>query len=110
MGHAKKIEIAGLNFSSMSAAESHFMDKRTAVHSSGPVYAGDLFDQLTDLYTRYCENSPGWELNGREITGFSVDYELRKNSGNYAQHLCYKVHFSNKEVRPFSVREALKSL
>ena len=110
MGRARTLTIAGQDFNSMAEAESHFQDKRPEVKASGPVSDGELFNQLSEVYTRYCAASPGWELNGREITAFSVDYELRKNRSSYAQHLCYRVHFSNKEVRPFSVPKALKAI
>lgn len=105
-----RITIAGVEFGSVSCAESHFQDRRTEVKDAGPLTEGELFVQLLDLYTRYCAASSGWELNGREITAFSVDYERRTNGGSRAQHLCYKVHFSNKEVRPFSVPKALKAV
>lgn len=60
-----------------------------------------------DLFSRYCEKSPGWELNGRLITAFLVDFEPRKNNGVWASYPCYKVHFSNNETRPFSIKKAL---
>lgn len=104
------LTIAGQTFSSTADAERHFQDKRPEVKKSGPIAEGELFDQLVEVYSRYCRASPGWELNGREVTAFSVDYELRKNGSEYAQHLCYRVHFSNKEVRPFSIPKALKAI
>lgn len=91
---------------SKKAATEYFMDKREGVKTGGPVINGEFFEELKELYTRYCNNSPGWEFNGRNIVAFTVDYELRQNE-QYAQHLCYKVQFSNKELRPFSVREAI---
>lgn len=110
MVRARTLTIAGVEFDSLTRAESHFQDRRCEVKETGPLTQGELFGQLVDLYTRYCAASPGWELNGREITAFSVDYELRKNGESWAQYLCYKVHFSNKEVRPFSVPKALRAI
>ncbi|MBK5145574.1 hypothetical protein I2494_17995 [Budviciaceae bacterium BWR-B9] len=109
MGVSKPLTIAGRHFSTTTAAKKYFMDKRTEVKSSGPTTEGELFSELYELYTRYCDLSPGWGLNGREIIAFSVDYELRKNR-DYAQHLCFRVHFSNKEIRPFSIPNALTTL
>lgn len=109
MGAGKSVTIIGRRFATINAAKNYFQDQRPQVKASGLLTEGELYNELKDLYTRYCNLSPGWELNGRNITAFSVDYELR-NNGQYAQHLCYKVHFSNKEVRPFSVPKALSSL
>ncbi len=103
------LKIRQLEFTSITKATNHFMDQREKVNAEGPVTAGDLFEELKELYARYCEVSPGWELNGRNIVAFIVDYELRQNV-RYAQHLCFKVVFSNKEVRPFSVKEAVKAI
>lgn len=110
MGRAKMLTIAGRDFSSTADAESYFQNKRPDIKDSGPISEGEFFEQLTEVYTRYCAASQGWELNGREIKAFSVDYELRKNGGGYAQHLCFRVHFSNKEIRPFSIPKALKAI
>jgi len=44
------------------------------------------------------------------ITGFSVTYEKRHVEGAWATHPCFKVHFSNDELRPFSIKKAIKSL
>lgn len=96
-------------FTSKTGAIKHFMDQRETVKATGPVTAGDLFEELKELYTRYCAVSPGWGLNGRNIVAFIVDYELRQN-GRYAQHLCYKVAFSNKGIRPFSIRVAVNDI
>lgn len=109
MARGKSVTIGDLTFSSKKAAVDHFMDQREQVRASGPVTEGALFEQLTDLYTRYCNCSPGYALNGRHITGFEVDYELRDN-GRFVQRLCYKVRFSNQELRPFSVNKAVSAI
>lgn len=109
MGHSIKVIIKGREFASKKAAESYFMSRCDEVKASGPVTQGVFFDQLKDLYSRYCCVSPGWELNGRNIVAFVVDYELRQN-GRYAQRLCYKVRFSNQELRPFSVKKAINAV
>lgn len=103
------VKIGDLTFSTQKAAVEHFMDQREEVKATGTITGGALFHQLTDLYTRYCNCSPGYELNGRHIVGFEVDYELRDN-GRYVQRLCYKVKFSNQELRPFSVNKAVSSI
>ncbi|EEQ2314295.1 TPA: hypothetical protein RXP51_003417 [Escherichia coli] len=109
MGRSTKVIIGGREFSSKKAAVDHFMTRRDEVRASGPVTEGEFFDELSDLYIRYCGASPGWELNGRHIVAFVVDYELRQN-GQYAQHLCFKVRFSNQELRPFSVDKAVTAI
>ncbi|WP_158150183.1 hypothetical protein [Pantoea agglomerans] len=109
MARGKSVTIGDLTFSSKKAAVDHFMDQREQVRASGPVTEGVLFDQLADLFTRYCNVTPRYALNGRYITGFEVDYELRDNGG-YVQHLCYKVKFTNHEVRPFSVNKAVSAI
>ncbi|EEJ5769155.1 hypothetical protein GR174_001731 [Salmonella enterica subsp. enterica] len=109
MGRSTKVTVRGRAFASKKAAVDYFMDRREEVKASGPVTEGAFFDELTDLYSRYCSASPGWELNGRNIVAFVVDYELRQN-GQYSQHLCYKVRFSNQELRPFSVDKAVTAL
>ena len=109
MGRANRVMIKGREFASQKAAVDYFMDQREEVKASGPVTEGALFDELTDLYSRYCSVSPSWELNGRNIIAFLVDYELRQN-GNFSQHLCYKVQFSNQELRPFSVAKAVTAV
>ncbi|WP_127958623.1 hypothetical protein [Serratia microhaemolytica] len=109
MGCSQAVTIGKREFSSQKMAVGYFMDQREAIKLSGPVTQGDFFEELKDLYTRYCECSSSWELNGRRIEGFVVEYELREN-GRYAQHLCYKVLFSNKELRPFSVKKAVQAI
>ncbi|HHE5972151.1 TPA: hypothetical protein ACPE2G_004651 [Citrobacter braakii] len=109
MGRSTKVIIKGREFASKKAAVGYFMNRRDEVKASGPVTQGAFFDELKDLYSRYCRVSPGWELNGRNIVAFVVDYELRQN-GQYAQHLCYKVRFSNQELRPFSVEKAINAV
>lgn len=109
MGRSTKVTIRRKAFASKTAAVDYFMDRREEIKASGPVTAGAFFDELADLYSRYCSASPGYELAGRNIVAFVVDYELRQN-GQYAQHLCYKVLFSNQELRPFSVAKAVTAV
>lgn len=42
-------------FKSQKAGVNHFMDQREAVKTAGPFKKGELFDELRDLYLRYCE-------------------------------------------------------
>lgn len=86
------------------------MDQREVIKASGPVTEGELFGDLKELYTRYCDASPGWEFNGRNIVAFIVDSELRQVGQQYANHLCFKVKFSNNELRPFSIDEAITAI
>lgn len=109
MGTAKRLSIAGRPFATLGKATKYFQDQRQNVKEAGLLAEGELFNELTELYTRYCELYPTWALNGRLIRAFSVDYELREN-GSYAQYLCYRVHFSNKEIRPFSIPKALTAI
>lgn len=110
MGKAKSVAIAGRHFTTQRDAISYFMNQREALLTTKEFSSGELFDTLNDLYTRYCDNSPGWELNGRLITAFSVEFEPRCNDGVWASHPCYKVHFSNREIRPFSIEKAVKAI
>lgn len=110
MGKALRITLGQRTFTSKKAAAAYYMDQRDAVRAGGELTAGELFEELRELYTRYCDSSPEWALNGRDITGFVVDHEPRRNGATWAQHLCYKVCFSNREVRPFSIDKALSAL
>lgn len=110
MGKALRITLGLRTFTSKKAAVEYFMDQRDAVSAGGELTAGELFEELRELYTRYCDSSPEWALNGRDIIGFVVDHERRRNGVTWAQHLCYKVCFSNREVRPFSIDKALSAL
>jgi hypothetical protein len=110
MGKAKPVTIAGKRFDTQGDAVNFFNNQKKELLPEGMMKEGDLFDALKDLYERYCNNSPGYELNGRLITGFSVEYEKRNVNGGWATHPCYKTHFSNDEIRPFSIKKAVKSL
>lgn len=110
MGRGIPVNIGQLTFASKKAAVRHFMDQRDEVREWGPLTGGSLFDELKTLHLRYCECTPGWALNGRVITAFSVDYEPRQNGQTWASRLCYWVHFSEKQKRPFSVREAVDEI
>lgn len=110
MGKAKPVTIAGQLFKKQGDAISYFTDQKEEQLSSGLIQAGKLYEALKDVYVRYCDNSPGYELNGRLITAFSVAYERRQNNGVWVTHPCYKVHFSNDEIRPFSIAKAIRSV
>lgn len=109
MGRSVKVKIGGREFASKKAAVDYFMDQREAVKGSGPLREGQFFDELLELYTRYCEVT-NWELSNRVIYAFSVDYEPRKNGQIWASHLCYWVQFSPKDKLSFSVREAVDEI
>ena len=74
MGRSIPVKIGQKEFKSKKAALSHFMDQCGAVKESGPIREGDLFEDLRELYTRYCELTK-WELGNRQIYAFSVDYD-----------------------------------
>lgn len=107
MARAKPVTINGRYFPKKGDALSYFMDKRPEIKEGGAVSEGVFFEELKDLFTRYCEYSPGYELNGREIIAFIVKNERRTNQGLWFETVCYKVQFSNDEIRPFSIKEAL---
>ncbi|QTL34493.1 hypothetical protein [Pseudoalteromonas viridis] len=110
MGKANPVTIAGIHFNKQGDAVSFFNDQKKDLLPEGMIEEGELFSALKDVYERYCNNSPGYELNGRLITGFSVDYERRNVGGTWVTHPCYKAHFSNDEIRPFSIAKAVKSV
>ncbi|SON51517.1 hypothetical protein [Vibrio tapetis] len=110
MGRAKPVIISGRLFEKQGAAVSYFVEQKEERLASGLIKEGELYDALKDVYERYCDNSSGYELNGRLITAFSVAYEKRQISGMWVTNACYKVHFSNDEIRPFSIAKAVKSV
>lgn len=110
MAKGNQVVIAGVTYPTQGKAVKEFNNRRKDLLASGPIHSGELYNALTDLYTRYCDNSPGYELNGRKITGFSVSLEKRCINEVWASHLCFKVHFSNGEIRPFSIQKAVQSL
>ncbi|HHQ4524277.1 TPA: hypothetical protein ACSP1O_002185 [Aeromonas veronii] len=110
MGRSIQVKIGQTIFKSKKAAVRYFMDQREAIKASGPVTEGTLFGELKELYTRFCDASPGWALNGRNIVSFIVDFERRQAGQQYASHLCFKVKFSNDELRPFSIDEAITAI
>lgn len=109
MGRAKPVTIDGMPFSTKGKAQAYFMDERDRIKQNGPVTEGDFFEKLKDLYLRYCDCTD-WELNGREIKEFFVDYEPRENQGNWGSHLCYWVRFTDDEKQAFSIKEALTAI
>lgn len=109
MGRSIPVKIGQQEFKSKKAAVSHFMDQCGVVKGSGPIREGHLFEDLRELYTRFCELTE-WELGSREIYAFSVDYEPRHTDQNYGSYLCYWVQFSPKERMSFSVREAVDEI
>lgn len=109
MGRFVKVKIGVTDFPSKKAAVYYFMDQREAAKRSGPVREGDFFEELRELYTRFCEITKR-DLSNRVIYAFSVDYEPRKNGQTWASHLCYWVQFSPKDKLSFSVREAVDEI
>ncbi|WP_313107866.1 MULTISPECIES: hypothetical protein [Pseudescherichia] len=109
MGRSIPVKIGQKEFKSKKAAVSHFMDQCGAVKESGPIREGYLFEELRELYTRYCELTK-WELGNREIYAFSVDYAPRHTDQNYGSYLCYWVQFSPKDRLSFSVKEAVDEI
>lgn len=97
-------------FASKKTAVSYFMDQREAVKEKRPLKESSFFEELKALYLNYSNSCESWGLNGRTITCFTVDFEPRQNGQTWASHLCYWVHFSEKQARPFSVREAMDEI
>lgn|GEM_PF-826376 len=111
MGRSIPVKIGQKEFKSKKAAVDYFMDQREAVKAVGPLKDGKLFDELRDLYLRYCEITDH-RLGNREVYSFSVNYETRHTDQNYGAYLCYWVHFSPKDTDglSFSVREAVNEI
>jgi len=109
MGRSNRVIIKGREFASKKAAVDYFMDQRETVKEAGPLKEGELFDELHDLYLRYCE-ATSFDLNGRVIYAFSVDYEPRQNDQAWASHQCYRVHFSPTQILSFSVSKAVDEI
>lgn len=111
MGRSTKVIIRGSEFPSKKAAVGHFMDQREKVKEAGPLKEGELFDELRELYLRYCEIT-GQRLGNREVYSFSVNYETRHTDQNYGTYLCYWVHFSPKDTDglSFSVKQAVDAI
>jgi len=110
MAKAKSVTISDRHFIKQGDAIEYFKSQKKELLPEGPIKDGELFNCLKDVYESYCNNSPGYELNGRLITGFSVDFEKRKIKNVWSTHACYKVHFTNNEIRPFSIAKAVKSM
>lgn len=111
MRRSVSLKIGQKEFKSQKAAVGYFMDQREAVKAVGPLKKGELFDELRDLYLRYCEIED-YSLGNREIYAFSVNYETRHTDQNYGTYLCYWVHFSPKDTDglSFSVRRAVRAI
>ncbi|EEZ4481630.1 TPA: hypothetical protein ACYZ9D_004428 [Escherichia coli] len=111
MGRSVSVTIGQTKFKSKKAAVEYFMDQREAVKIAGPLKKGELFDELRDLYLRYCEITEH-SLGNREIYAFSVNYETRHTDQNYGTYLCYWVHFSPKDTDgvSFSVKQAVDAI
>ncbi|AOT07581.1 hypothetical protein [Pseudoalteromonas luteoviolacea] len=76
---------------------------------TGPITSGKFFEALSDIYVRYCDISAKLVRNDRKIVAFSVGYETRKTNGLWSTHPCYKVHFSDQEILPFSMKQSLNT-
>jgi hypothetical protein len=111
MGRSVPVKIGQKDFKSKKATVDYFMDQREAIKAVSPLKEGELFDELRDLYLRYCEITD-YPLGNREIYAFSVNYETRHTDQNYGTYLCYWVHFSPKDTDglSFSVREAVDAI
>ncbi|WP_300002270.1 hypothetical protein [uncultured Cedecea sp.] len=109
MGRSIPVKFSQKEFKSKKATVAYFKDQREVVKESGPIREGSFFEELKELYVRYCEITQ-WNLNNREIYAFSVDYETRHTGQNYGTHLCYWVHFSPKDRLSFSVEKAVDAI
>ncbi|EGQ9322237.1 hypothetical protein LT010_12330 [Vibrio cholerae] len=102
-----KVKLHNRAFNSKTSAKEYYMELRAQI--DGKIEGGELFEELKELYERYCKATE-WNIDGRYITHFIVEYELRVINGQHAQHKCYKVCFSNNETRPFSIEKALRAI
>ncbi|WP_171455147.1 hypothetical protein [Serratia marcescens] len=111
MGRSTPVMIGQKEFKSKTAAVSYFMEQREAVKAVSPLKEGELFDELRDLYLRYCKITD-YPLGNREVYAFSVNYETRHTNQNYGTYLCYWVHFSPKDTDglSFSVKQAVDAI
>lgn len=109
MGRSISVKIGQREFSSKKAAVDYFMNQRETVKQAGLLREGHFFEELRELYTRFCEATK-WDLSNRAIYAFSVDYEARQNNQKWSSHLCYFVQFSPKDKLAFSVREAVDEI
>jgi len=111
MGRSIPVKIGQKEFKSKKATVGYFMDQREAVKAGGPLKDGEFFDELRDLYLRYCEITDH-RLGNREVHSFSVNYETRHTDQNYGTHLCYWLHFSPKDMDglSFSVKHAVDAI
>lgn len=110
MARGNTITLGQRTFTSQQAAVDYFMEKRAEVMAGGEFSSGEFFEELRELFTRYCENSPGWELNGRLVTHFYVEGEKRQVNGRWVEHPCYKARLSNGERRVLSVEKAVRGV
>ncbi|WP_413484571.1 hypothetical protein [Morganella psychrotolerans] len=109
MGRSISVKIGQREFPSKKAAVDYFMNQRETVKQAGLLREGTFFEELRELYTRYCDATK-WDLSNRVIYAFSVDYEARQNSQKWSNHPCYFVQFSPKDKLAFSVREAVDEI
>ncbi|MBY6260062.1 hypothetical protein K3G69_26670 [Phytobacter diazotrophicus] len=107
---AKPVTLAGVYYARKGDAECWLMAQRDAVETQGGVSQGPLFDQLKDLFLRYCQ-ATDWPLKGDKVTHFTVGYEHRGSGDAGGSTKCFFVHFDNDdEGDSFSVPTALKSV
>ncbi|TKF20760.1 hypothetical protein FCV43_13125 [Vibrio genomosp. F6] len=102
-----KVILQNRTFKSKASANEYYMGLRDSIDEK--IEQGDLFEELKEMYERYCK-ATDWNMEGRQVKNFIVDYELRTTGTTYAQHKCYKVTFSNNETRPFSINKALRAI
>lgn len=108
MGKRNPLKLMTKEFRTQKAAVDYFMELRQTLDN--PIVEGDeLFEELKDLYVRYCDCTD-WNIDGRIIKSFIVEYEKRFICGEWVQHKCYKVKFSNNEFRPFSIKKAVQAV
>lgn len=109
MGRSVSVKIGQREFSSKKAAVDYFMNQRETMKKSGLLREGTFFEELRELYTRFCDATK-WDLGNKVIYAFSVDYEARQNDQKWSNYLCYFVQFSPKEKLAFSVRKAVDEI
>ncbi|MFE4111293.1 hypothetical protein [Kosakonia sp. YIM B13611] len=107
---AKPITLAGVHYPRKGDAERWLLAQRDAVETLGGVSEGPLFEQLKDLFLRYCQ-ATDWPLKGDRVTHFTVGYEHRGKGDAGGSTKCFFVHFDNNDKGDsFSVEKALKNV
>ncbi|KZN50045.1 hypothetical protein [Pseudoalteromonas luteoviolacea] len=104
MGKSKPANMANVGHCNVEDALEQLTQQNHEIISEKPITSGKFFEALRDIYVRYCDIASQLQNADKKIVAFSVDYETRQTNGLWSTHPCYKVHFSDKEILPFSTK------